>query len=118
MEELSKVLSKEQNEIMSKLDKALQGFKGKQVIIDTNEDIMTDQVYENLDYKFFQDCEKEVLLDFQDENNEATPTICIKLDDIYHITIDENVDVHYVQSIKIELKNKFIMKLAINSYRR
>jgi hypothetical protein len=111
MEEAGKILSKEQNEMMSRLDKALQEFKGKQIVIDTNEDIMTNQLYENFDYKFFQNCEKEVLLDFQDEDNEATPTICIKLDDIYYVTIDENIDVHYVHEIKIELRNKFVMNL-------
>ncbi len=111
MEEVVKILSKEQNEMMLILARALQLFKGKQIIIDTNEDIMTNQLYENFDYKFFKNCEEEALLDFQDEDNDAAPTICINLDNIYHIAIDENIDTHYVKEIEIELKNKFIMNL-------
>ena len=43
-----------------------------------------------------------------DEDNEETPNICIKLDDIYDITIDDNVE-----SIKIELTNKFTIRLEL-----
>ncbi|AWI04639.1 hypothetical protein [Clostridium drakei] len=111
MKETSKILSKENNEMVSRLDKALQSFKGKQIVIDTNEDIMTNQLYEKFEYNFFKNCEEEALLDFQDENNDTTPTICINIDDIYHITIDEDVDTHYAKDIKIELKNKFVMNL-------
>jgi hypothetical protein len=113
MKEIGQVLSKEQNEMMSRLNKALQVFKGKQVLIDTSDDIMTNQLYENFDYKFFQNCEKETLLDFQDENNEETPTICIKAHDIYNITIDQGVAENCVQNIKIQLKNKFTIRLEM-----
>lgn len=113
MKEIGKILSKEQNEMILRLDKALQLFKGKQITIDTNEDIMTNQLYEKFDYNFFKNCEEEALLDFQDEDNDDAPTICINLEDIYHITIDEDVDTHYVKEIKIELKNKFVMNLQI-----
>lgn len=114
MEESGKILSKGQNEMISRLAKALQSFKEKQIIIDTNEDIMTNQLYENFDYKFFKNCEEQELLDFQDENNDDVPRICINLDDIYHITIDENLDTHYVRVIEIELKNKFVMNLKMS----
>ncbi|MBV7272118.1 hypothetical protein I6U48_04195 [Clostridium sp. PL3] len=111
MERSGKILSKEQNEMMSRLDKALQSFKGKQIIIDTNEDIMSNQIYKNFSYNFFENCEEEVLLDFQDEDNAEAPTICINIADIWHITIDENVYTRYVKKIEIELKNKFIINL-------
>ena len=107
------VLSKEQNEMVSRLTKALQVLKGKQVLIDTSGGIMTNQLYKNFDYKFFENCEKENLLDFQDEDNEETPTICIKIDDIYHIIIDDNVDEHYIKVIKIELTNEFTIRLEL-----
>ncbi|AKN30044.1 hypothetical protein Ccar_04065 [Clostridium carboxidivorans P7] len=111
MEEAGKILSEEQNEMRSRLDKALQAFKGKQITIDTNEDIMTNQLYEKFDYNFFKNCEEEALLDFQDEDNDSTPTICINIDDICSVKIDEDVDTHYVKEIEIELKNKFVMNL-------
>lgn len=113
MEKSGNVLSKQQNEMMPRLDKALQAFKGKQITVDTNEDIMTNQLYEKFDYNFFKNCEEEALLDFQDEDNDTVPTICINIDDICHITIDEDVDTHYVKEIEIELKNKFVMNLQI-----
>ncbi|AKA69221.1 hypothetical protein [Clostridium scatologenes] len=111
MKEIGKILSKEQNEMMLRLDKALQLFKGKQITIDTDEDIMTNQLYEKFDYNFFKNCEEEALLDFQDEDNDTTPTICINIDDICHIIIDENIDMHYVKEIEIKLKNKFVINL-------
>jgi hypothetical protein len=113
MEETDQVLSKEQREIIERLDKALQEFKGKQVLIDTSDDIVTNQLYKDLDYKFFQNCEKETLLDFQDEKNEENPVICIKLDDINHITINHSVDEHHVEAIKVELKKEFNIRLEL-----
>lgn len=113
MEETSQRLSKEQSEIMARLDKALQEFKGKQVLINTSNDIITNQLYRNLDYKLFQNCEKETLLDFQDEDSEENPIICIKSDDIHHITIDHSADEHYVEAIKIELKKEFNIRLEL-----
>jgi hypothetical protein len=58
MEETGQVLSKEQSVIIERLDKSLQEFKGKQVLIDTNNDIVTNQLYKDFAYKFFQNCEK------------------------------------------------------------
>lgn len=108
MGEAAQVLSKEQNDMMSRLSKALQVFKGKQVLVDTSDDIMTNQLYEDFDYKLFQNCEKETLLDFQDENNEETPIICIRSQDIHNITIDQDV-----KNIKIELKDEFTIRLEL-----
>jgi hypothetical protein len=108
MEEVEQVLPKEQSEMVSRLSKSLQVLKGKQVLLNTSGGIMTNQLYENFDCNFFQNCEKETLLDFQDEDNEETPNICIKLDDIYDITIDDNVE-----SIKIELTNEFTIRLEL-----
>jgi hypothetical protein len=53
------------------------------------------------------------LLDFQDEKNEENPIICIKLDDIHHITIDPSVDEYYVEAVKIELKKGFTIRLEL-----
>lgn len=108
MKEAGQVLSKEQNEMMSRLTKALEVFKGKQVLVNTSDDIMTNQLYEDFDYKVFQNCEKETLLDFQDENNEETPIICINLHDVYNSTIDPDV-----KNIRIELKNEFTIRLEL-----
>lgn len=107
-EQVEQVLSKEQNEKVSRLKKALEVFKGKQVLVNASGGIMTNQLYENFDCNFFQNCQKETLLDFQDKNNEETPIICIKLDDIYDITIDDNVD-----GVKIQLKDEFTIRLEL-----
>jgi hypothetical protein len=104
----AQALSKEQSEIVLRINKVLQVFKGKQVLVNASGGIITNQLYKNFDYKFFQNCEKETLLDFQDPGNEENPTVCIKIDDICHTTISDNVG-----SIKIELKDEFTIRLEL-----
>lgn len=108
MGEAGQVVSKEQNEMIPRLSKALEGFKGKHIIVNTSGGIMTNELYTNFEYKFFENCEKQKLLDFQDEGNAGAPTICINLDDIHHITIDDNDE-----DIKIQLKDEFTIRLEL-----
>lgn len=108
MGEAGQVLSKEQSEMIPRLSKALEGFKGKQVILNTSGGIMTNELYRNFEYKFFENCEKQNLLDFQDEGNAEAPTICINLDHIHHITVDDNDE-----DIEIQLKDEFTIRLEL-----
>jgi len=111
--EAGQVLSKEQSELVSRLDKALQVLKGKQVLIDISGGIMTNQLYENFHYKFFGNCQKENLLDFQDENNAEAPTVCINLNNIYDVAINDSASENYVEGIKIQLKDKSTIRLQL-----
>lgn len=108
VEELEQALPKEKYEMVLGLNKVLQVLEGKQVLIDTSNDILTNQLYKDFEYNTFQNCEKETLLDFQDKSNEENPNICVNIDDIYDITIDDNVE-----GVKIELKDEFTIRLEL-----
>lgn len=113
IEEEGQMISKGESEFITVLRKGLQILKGRQVLIDASEGILENELYKSFEYKFFQNCEKENLLDFQDENNAEAPTICMNLNDIYNVAVDNSVDGSKVENIEIQLKDEFTIRLKL-----
>lgn len=83
-------LEQNEQESFNELYKALDYLKGHEVMIDSWNGIMVFKPFDNFNYSLKENRYKEMLLDFDNEDEEFTSGLTIKLKDIQDIEIDDN----------------------------
>ncbi|MBC2579960.1 hypothetical protein [Clostridium sp. DJ247] len=123
MEEAGQIMLAERNEFLDRMDKALQSFIGKSIMVEINGVIFTSNYYENFGYNYFTNSRNEPMLTFKNAADDEFE-ITVSVDDITIAIVADNIDdyteelaegenEYYADDVEIYLCDSALSELTI-----